>query len=200
VVLVVGGSQGAKGINEIMMRTVAGARSMLPRWQWLHLTGPVDAARVREAYSAEGVDAVVYDFCDQMEVALGAASAAVTRAGASSMAEVAAMRVPSVLIPFPHAANNHQFHNACAFESTGAAVLIEQKDLQPEHLLAALRPMVEDIGVRGRMQAAMQAWHQPEAAAMIADRLLGRTAPAMVGADDAGEDTEVLRRKKALVA
>jgi UDP-N-acetylglucosamine--N-acetylmuramyl-(pentapeptide) pyrophosphoryl-undecaprenol N-acetylglucosamine transferase len=110
------------------------------------------------------------------------------------------MRVPSLLIPFPQAASNHQFSNAFAFESTGAAVLIEQDDVKPENLLAALRPMVEDHAVRQRMQTALEAWHQPEAAALIADRLLGQKAASVAGNPCAGGDTAVLPRKKALVA
>jgi UDP-N-acetylglucosamine--N-acetylmuramyl-(pentapeptide) pyrophosphoryl-undecaprenol N-acetylglucosamine transferase len=200
VVLVVGGSQGARGINEIVLRAMPGGRSMLPAWQWLHLSGSVEVEKVRAAYAAAGVDAVVHGFWDRMELALGAASAAVTRAGASSMAELAAMRVPSVLIPFPSAANNHQFHNACAFESTGAAVLIEQQDLKPENLLAALRPMVEDNEVRRRMQTALRGWHQPDAALRIANHLLGGNSLASVPQAGGTADTVALDRRKVLVA
>lgn len=110
------------------------------------------------------------------------------------------MRVPSVLIPFPSAANNHQFHNACAFESTGAAVLIEQQDLKPENLLAALRPMVEDNEVRGRMQTALRGWHQPDAALRIANHLLGGNSLASVHQAGGTADTVALDRRKVLVA
>jgi len=200
VVLIAGGSQGARGINDIILRALPGARSMLPHWQWLHLTGPGDEARVRAAYSAEGADAIVHGFWDRMEVALGAASAAVMRSGASSMAELAGMRVPSVLIPYPHAADNHQFHNACAFESTGAAVLIEQGDLQPEHLLAALRPMVEDLSVRERMRKALGEWHRPEAARIISAQVLGRPYASGIQRHDSQTNTATFHRKSALVA
>jgi UDP-N-acetylglucosamine--N-acetylmuramyl-(pentapeptide) pyrophosphoryl-undecaprenol N-acetylglucosamine transferase len=135
-----------------------------------------------------------------MEVALGAASAAITRAGASSLAELAAMRVPAVLIPYPHAAENHQFYNACAFESTGAAVLMEQESLEPEHLLAALRPMVEDPEVRSRMQSALEPWHRPEAAERIARMLLGLPAMHSIRPAPAGASTGGLPASKAMVA
>ena len=72
--------------------------------------------------------AVVKPFLAEMDLALGAATAAVSRAGASSLAEIAAMRLPSLLVPFPAAADNHQFFNALAFEKTGAAKLLEQKN------------------------------------------------------------------------
>jgi len=200
VVLVVGGSQGARAINEVVLRTLAGARSLAPRWQWMHLTGPAQESRVRAAYAAEGIDAVVRGFWDAMEVALGAASAAVTRAGASSMAGLAAMCVPAVLVPYPHAAGNHQFHNACAYESTGAAVLVEETDLKPEHLLAALSPMVEDPGVRSRMQAALESWHQPDAASRIAGLVLGPLSGQHAQDSAAPGGTAALTRRNALVA
>jgi UDP-N-acetylglucosamine--N-acetylmuramyl-(pentapeptide) pyrophosphoryl-undecaprenol N-acetylglucosamine transferase len=176
------------------MKTLVGARSMVPDWQWIHLTGAADEQRVKESYVREGVDALVCGFSDQMEIILGAASAAITRAGGSSMAELAAMRIPSVLVPYPHAADNHQFQNACAFESTGAAVLIEQADLQSETLLAALRPMVEDEAVRARMHSALTSWHKPDAAEVVAEYVLGRAS------DDIRSDGADLHRGKALVA
>jgi UDP-N-acetylglucosamine--N-acetylmuramyl-(pentapeptide) pyrophosphoryl-undecaprenol N-acetylglucosamine transferase len=172
-VLVAGGSQGASGVNDLVMRALPGVRSLMPQWQWLHLSGPHDEVRVRQAYQSAGVEAQVHGFFDRMELALGAASAAISRAGASSLAELSAMRVPAILIPFPHATDNHQFHNAAAFEATGAAMLCEQADLKPESLLAALCPLVEDAGTRQRMQAALAAWHRSDAAAVMSFRILG---------------------------
>jgi UDP-N-acetylglucosamine--N-acetylmuramyl-(pentapeptide) pyrophosphoryl-undecaprenol N-acetylglucosamine transferase len=200
VVLVVGGSQGARSINEILMCAMPGAHSMLPDWQWLHLSGPADAPRVSDAYAAAGLDAVVHGFWSRMELALGAATAAVARAGASSMAELAAMQVPAVLIPFPEAADNHQFHNACAFESTGAAVLVEQQDLRPENLLSALRPMVEDDAVRERMQSALASWHHADAAASIARQLRDDATRSPTGAGWSAQNPDDLNHKKAVVA
>ena len=73
-----------------------------------------------------------------MDLALGAATISVSRSGASSLAEIAAMRLPSLLVPFPAAADNHQFFNALAFEKTGAAKLLEQKNSTPEKVAAIL--------------------------------------------------------------
>ncbi len=172
-VLVAGGSQGAFGINDLVTRSLPGVKSLLPQWQWLHLTGAHDEDRVRKAYHDAGMEARVHGFFDQMEVALGAASAVVSRAGASSLAEIAAMRVPAFLVPFPHATDNHQWHNAAAFEATGAAVIGEQSSLKPESLLAALCPLVEDMTLRVRIQTALAGWHHPEAASVISRRILG---------------------------
>jgi UDP-N-acetylglucosamine--N-acetylmuramyl-(pentapeptide) pyrophosphoryl-undecaprenol N-acetylglucosamine transferase len=173
VVLVAGGSQGAVGINELVTRSLTGVKSLLPQWQWLHLTGTHEEGRVRQAYAEAGIEAQVHGFLHQMEVALGAASVVVSRAGASSLAEIAAMRTPAFLVPFPHATDNHQFHNAAAFEATGAAVMGEQSSLKPESLLAALCPLVDDLAARALMQNALAQWHHPEAASVISRRILG---------------------------
>ena len=134
-ILVMGGSQGASGINDMILSALPllGAER---DWQWLHLTGANDFEKVKAAYAARGFKAVVKPFLAEMDLALGAATVAVSRAGASSLAEIAAMRLPSLLVPFPAAADNHQFFNAQAFEATGAARLLEQKNATPEKVAA----------------------------------------------------------------
>jgi len=169
-VLVVGGSQGASGLNEMIM-------SALPllaknNWQWLHLTGAKDFERVKSAYAARGMKAVVKPFLAEMDQALGAATAVVSRAGASSLAELAALRLPALLVPFPAAADNHQFYNARAFEATGAARLFEQKSATPENVAAAVAELVENEVALAQMRAALAQWHSPKAAEQIADNIL----------------------------
>ena len=98
---------------------------------------------MQSAYDQCSLDAVVKPFLEEMDMALGAATVAVSRAGASSLAEIAAMRLPSLLVPLPTAADNHQFHNARAFEAAGAARMLEQKNATPEKLVALLCELVE---------------------------------------------------------
>jgi len=181
VVLVMGGSQGASGVNELLVRALPLLQQNAREWQWLHLTGPHDVERVRAAYAAARCTAVVHPFFTQMETALGAADAAVTRAGASSLAEFAAMRLPAVLVPLPTAADNHQYFNALAFERSGAARLLEQKTATPEQLAQHLQELIAPGVTRERMQAALSQWHSPKAAAQIADQILNSLsgAPAM---------------------
>ena len=170
VILVTGGSQGASGLNEMIL-------SSLPllaekNWQWLHLTGANDFEKVKAAYAARGISAIVKPFLAEMDLALGTATAAVSRAGASSLAELAAMRLPSLLVPFPAAAGNHQFFNARAFETTSAARLLEQKDATPEKVAALLRELIENEKARTGMQTALARWHAPRAAEQIAENIL----------------------------
>ena len=111
-----------------------------------------------------------------MHLALGAATVALARAGASSLAEIAAMRVPTVLIPYPSATDNHQFHNARAFEATGAARLLDQQTASPESLTQLLLDLVKDNTLRQRMQDALAQWHAPHAAEQIAQAILDTVA------------------------
>jgi UDP-N-acetylglucosamine--N-acetylmuramyl-(pentapeptide) pyrophosphoryl-undecaprenol N-acetylglucosamine transferase len=169
-VLVVGGSQGARGLNDLVL-------SALPllaqkNWQWLHLTGAADFEKVQAAYAKLGLKAVVKPFLAEMDLALGAATACVSRAGASSLAEIAAMRLPSVLVPLPTATDNHQFFNAAAFEKTGAAKLLDQKNSPPEKVAAAISELMENEPVRLKIQSALAQWHAPNAAAEIAEKIL----------------------------
>jgi UDP-N-acetylglucosamine--N-acetylmuramyl-(pentapeptide) pyrophosphoryl-undecaprenol N-acetylglucosamine transferase len=169
-VLVVGGSQGARGLNDLVL-------SALPllaqkNWQWLHLTGAADFEKVQTAYAKFGLKAVVKPFLAEMDLALGAATACVSRAGASSLAEMAAMRLPSVLVPLPTAAENHQFFNAAAFEKTGAAKLLDQKNSPPEKVAAVISELVENEATRSQIQTALAQWHAPNAAAEIAENIL----------------------------
>jgi UDP-N-acetylglucosamine--N-acetylmuramyl-(pentapeptide) pyrophosphoryl-undecaprenol N-acetylglucosamine transferase len=169
-VLVVGGSQGARGLNELVLTVLP--MLVEKNWQWLHLTGTNDFEKVKAFYAAQEIRAVVRPFLAEMELALGAATAGVSRAGASSLAELAAMRLPAALVPLPTAADNHQWSNALAFEKTGAALLLDQTDSPPAKVAAALTTLVGDEAVRSRMQAALAQWHAPAAAEVIATNIL----------------------------
>lgn len=169
-ILVMGGSQGAGGINDMILSVLplSGARD----WQWLHLTGAGDFERVKQAYAARKLTALVKPFMAEMEIALGAATAAVSRAGASSLAEIAALRLPALLVPYPTAADNHQLYNAVAFSSTGAARLLEQRQSTPDKCLAGLQDLVENEQTRAGIRAALVRWHAPRAAEEIADKIM----------------------------
>ena len=171
-VLVTGGSQGASGINEIILAALPLLADRSSTWQWLHLTGSPQFEKVKQTYAERGLKAVVHPFLAGMDLALGAATVAVSRAGASSLAEIAAVRLPSLLIPFPAAADNHQFHNARAFAVTGAARSLEQKGATPEGVAALLRELVENETARASMQTALARWHAPKAAEVIAENIL----------------------------
>ena len=169
VILVVGGSQGARGLNDLVLSALPLLKNR--NWQFLHLTGPNDFERVNAAYAANGIKAVVKPFLAEMNLALGAATAGISRSGASSLAEMAAMRLPSLLVPLPTAADNHQFFNALAFDKTGAAKLLEQKS-PPEKVADLLAEIIGNEAARQKIQTALTQWHAPGAAAEIAKNIL----------------------------
>ena len=169
VILAVGGSQGARGLNDLVLSALPLLKNR--GWQFLHLTGANDFEKVKSAYAANGIKAVVKPFLAEMNLALGAATACISRSGASSLAEMAAMRLPSLLVPLPTAADNHQFFNALAFEKTGAAKMLEQKTA-PEKVAALLAEIVGDETTRKQIQSALAQWHAPAAAAEIAQNIL----------------------------
>ncbi len=166
--LVMGGSQGASGINKLMHGALPDFTAAFPEWQFIHLTGAGDAAAVRAIYAEAKARAVVQPFLSEMEFALGAATLAVSRSGASSLAELAALRVPAVLIPYPTAADDHQRHNARAFVETGAAWSFEQNGASPGALTRLLIRLAGDATARASVQAALAQWNFPDAARDIA--------------------------------
>ncbi len=170
-ILVVGGSQGARGLNDLILSALTHHASRITSAQWLHLTGAADFEKVKAAYAALSLKAVVKPFLAEMDLALGAATACVSRSGASSLAEIAATRLPSALVPLPTSADGHQMTNALAFEKTGAAKLLEQNS-SPEKVAAMLAELVGDKVVRSTMQTALAQWHAPQAAAVIAENIL----------------------------
>lgn len=172
VVLITGGSQGAGGINDLVTGALSELTRQLPELQFLHLTGPKDAEKVRTAYATAGVRAVVRPFLAEMELALTAATLAVSRAGASSLAELAALRLPAILIPYPAAADDHQFHNAWAFVETGAARMIGQQRATPENFTQMVVELMHKEGERSRISQSLVQWHSPDAAAHIAETIL----------------------------
>ena len=172
VLLITGGSQGASGVNDLLLAALPQLIEKLPELQFIHLTGPSDADKVRAMYAAHHARTIVQPFLAQMELALGAATAVVSRAGASSLAELAATGLPAVLVPFPAAADNHQFFNARAFAETGAAKMLEQKSGADERLVGMLIELLNDAVARNAMTAALARWHVPNAAEQIAARIL----------------------------
>ena len=170
--LVMGGSQGASAINQLIIRCLADLRRELPDAQFLHLTGTRDYDKVSAAYRDAKASAVVRPFLTEMELALNAATVAVSRSGASSLAEFAAMRMPSILIPFPAATDNHQFHNARALVERGAARMLGEQRSTPENLTRMIVELMSAPAERRRLASALAEWHHPKAAREIAEAIL----------------------------
>jgi UDP-N-acetylglucosamine--N-acetylmuramyl-(pentapeptide) pyrophosphoryl-undecaprenol N-acetylglucosamine transferase len=172
--LVVGGSQGAHAVNEL----VAGALEALARRggpvpRVLHQTGKADAEPFAARYAAAGLaDRVeVRAFVEDMPAAYADADLVVGRAGALTLAELALVGRPALLVPLPTAADDHQTKNAEAFARAGAALVLRQGETTPEALADTLAGLFADPAARGRMTAAMRGLARPEAAKLVVDRL-----------------------------
>lgn len=172
VLLVMGGSQGATGVNQRVLAAIPRLMASVPRLQFLHLTGQNEPGKVEAAYRQMGARAIVRPFLTEMELALSAATVAISRAGASSLAELAAMPLSTVLIPYPAAADDHQYYNARAFAEAGAARVVTQEEATPERLGRLLEELLGNAGTRSEMSQAMASWHRPEAAVAIAETIL----------------------------
>jgi UDP-N-acetylglucosamine--N-acetylmuramyl-(pentapeptide) pyrophosphoryl-undecaprenol N-acetylglucosamine transferase len=173
-VLIMGGSQGAVAINQLIMRSLADLRRELPETQFLHLTGAKDYEKVAATYREAKIPAVVRPFLTEMELALNAATVAVSRSGASSLAEFAAVRLPAILVPYPAATDNHQFHNARTFVESGAARMLGEERSTPENLTRMIVELMTSVAERRRLAGALANWHSPNAASVIAEAILKR--------------------------
>ena len=173
-VLVMGGSQGARGLNRLTFGALALLARMYPRLQFLHLTGAADEASARAAYQRHGLKCAVYAFLEDTAAAMAAATVVVSRAGASSLAELAVCRRPAILVPFPSAADDHQRFNARAMERAGAACWLDEVHSTPEDLAAGIVKLTENLDVRRCMQAALAELDAPNAAATVAIHIMRR--------------------------
>lgn len=177
VLLIMGGSQGATAINDAAMASVPKFLEARPDLQFLHLTGLKDIERCAEFWRGSGARAVVTPFLSEMDTGLSAATVAISRSGASSLAEFAAMRLPSILVPYPIAADDHQVHNARAFVQAEAAQMILQSQLSPSTIVPLALELIENGSKRARMAEALGQWHAPDCADQIARRILTEATP-----------------------
>ncbi|MDD5629287.1 MAG: UDP-N-acetylglucosamine--N-acetylmuramyl-(pentapeptide) pyrophosphoryl-undecaprenol N-acetylglucosamine transferase [Elusimicrobia bacterium] len=163
-VLVFGGSQGARGINQAAPAALAQAAAGLPaEVQVLHLAGAKSAAEVRELYHRAGLSearAQVLPYLDAMEWGYAAADLVVCRAGASTLAELAGLRKPAILVPYPHAAARHQDANAALLAAAGAARIVPEAELEPR-LAAELKAVLASPDALSRMSGAYGALGLP---------------------------------------
>ncbi len=181
--LVFGGSQGARAINEAMMAAAVDLSAL--ELSIVHQTGEADHDRVRDAYNAAGLDAEVHSFIDDMAAAYRDADLVLCRSGAMTIAELTVCGRPSILVPYPFAVDDHQSANAATLAEAGAAIHLPQTDLSPERLVALVRELAFDRERLERMATESRRHGKPDAAKDIADVL---EAEARLGGWRNGED------------
>ena len=170
--LVTGGSQGASSINRAVVRAVQEMARFDEELLVIHQTGQRDEKEVGRAYQAMGITAVVKGFFHDMPAQQARADLIICRAGAGTLAEITALGKPSILVPYPHAADDHQRFNAAALADHGAAVMILDRDLSGEALSKAVLSLKNNPERLARMaEAAMQS-AKPGADETIADIIM----------------------------
>ncbi|MFZ1955209.1 MAG: undecaprenyldiphospho-muramoylpentapeptide beta-N-acetylglucosaminyltransferase [Desulfobacterales bacterium] len=167
-ILIAGGSQGAHAINMAVVAALPLVRQK-ERLRIVHQTGAADEDHVRAAYAAQGVNAVVGAFFDDMDRRYRQADLIICRAGATTVAEITAVGKAAIFIPFPFAADDHQKLNAEALAAQGAAEMIEEKHLAPADLAERIDRFANDRLALDRMADQARKLGRPEAARLIVD-------------------------------
>ncbi len=169
--LVFGGSQGARAINQAMttIESLAGLRAKIPGIHIIHQTGQRDYDQVLAAYQRSGISGEVHKFIDDMPGTFRRADLLVCRSGASSVGEITAAGKPAIFVPFPAAADDHQNVNARALERVGAAVVVEESNLGAAYLVDTIAALIGDSGRLRSMSAAAKSLAHPKAVEEIAE-------------------------------
>ncbi|MCK6535161.1 MAG: undecaprenyldiphospho-muramoylpentapeptide beta-N-acetylglucosaminyltransferase [Polyangiaceae bacterium] len=191
-VLVLGGSQGAKSLNETVPAALGRVGAKL---RVTHQCGAAHADGVRATYEKLGArfDWEVVPFIQDVPAALGAANLVISRAGASAVSEIAAVGRPALFVPYPYAAGDHQRHNAETLARAGAAVSIAAQGATVETIAAEVERLATEPGLLEQMAAAAEQWGKPHAAAEIARDLLRLAGLAL----EAAGTTEPQRKQEA---
>jgi len=168
--LVVGGSLAARTLNDLLLAAAPSLRA-LDALEIVHLAGEEDCARVASGYQDAGVRADVRGFVDDMPALYHSIDLAVTRAGATTVAELCAAGIPAIYIPLPWAADDHQTANARSIADIGGAILLPQALATPQALAGAIQALVADRSSLARMGLRARALARPHAAACVAQLL-----------------------------
>jgi UDP-N-acetylglucosamine--N-acetylmuramyl-(pentapeptide) pyrophosphoryl-undecaprenol N-acetylglucosamine transferase len=167
-VLVTGGSQGARAINQAVVEALPLLKDIRDLY-WIHQTGMLDYQAVLLAYQAAGTPAAVREFFDDMPNQFARANLLVCRSGAITLAEITVAGKAAILVPFPGAADDHQRKNAEALVRAGAAEMIPQRDLDGKVLAQRIRYLIENRNALSRMEQKSRRLGKPDATGQIVD-------------------------------
>jgi UDP-N-acetylglucosamine--N-acetylmuramyl-(pentapeptide) pyrophosphoryl-undecaprenol N-acetylglucosamine transferase len=170
--LVVGGSQGAAGLNARVADALRSSACSRGRFQSIHVAGAATSiADLEAAYEAGGTRALVLPFSTEMPLLYAASDLVLSRAGGTTLAELTALGKPAVLVPYPHHADRHQERNAELLESRGGASVIRESELTPDVFEREVVSLLLDAGTLSRMASSSRALGRPDAARRVASRL-----------------------------
>ncbi len=156
--LILGGSQGAEAVNQMVMDAIPLLGKELMGWKIIHQTGNSDYEQVRKFYSNKQLEVRVHPFFDDMNYCYSNADLVISRAGATSLAEFSVLGLPTIIVPYPNSIGNHQLHNAWYYSDLGAAKIVEQEenpDLSATALISQLKPLLKMETLRGKLRKNM---------------------------------------------
>jgi len=169
---IIGGSQGAHALNRFVLDNLSLLRQYTDRISLLHLSGARDYGLVQDAVTHEDIRGHFIPFCDDMAAVYGAVDLVICRAGGITIAELTALGIPMVLVPYPYAAGNHQFLNARAVHKSGGGILVEQGQLSP----GMMKYIIEELLLRpdrlAQMAQKSKELGNPNAASLIFQRMI----------------------------
>jgi UDP-N-acetylglucosamine--N-acetylmuramyl-(pentapeptide) pyrophosphoryl-undecaprenol N-acetylglucosamine transferase len=168
-ILIMGGSGGAHALNQLWLESLQLERNSSDWIRIIHLSGLADESEVKSKYATLGIDAEVHGFHHDISQLYRRSDLAICRAGASTCAELKAFALPALLVPYPHAANDHQRFNAQAMVDRGVADLIDQGDITPEWLADYLRESIYHPERLERMRSAAMRMRSIDGAERLAD-------------------------------
>ncbi len=168
-VFIFGGSSGARSINRAMVDALNHLTDLRDNIQFLHQTGDRDFENIREAYRKAGMKGTVAPFIYQMAEAYAVADVVVSRAGATTLAEITALGKPAILVPYPYAAGRHQEFNAVKLREIGAAFMVPDDEIRGETLANNIRELYENEALRAEMRRSSQGLGRPDACGRIVD-------------------------------
>lgn len=170
--LAMGGSQGARSINDALTALIK-SNGVPPGWQLIHITGEREYDRVRRSLGSD--EPVLRPYVDDLSDAYAAADLVLARAGASTLGELVATGKPAILVPYPHASDDHQARNAAAIAESGAAVVIDDRELAAGKLRGILAEATSGPALRA-LRAAAQTLRATDPVATILARIAALTA------------------------
>jgi len=164
--LVLGGSQGALFLNDHIPAACQLLKERGHSFEVTHVAGNQKADAVIDSYQKAGVDAEVLEFCSDMPSLYNSGDMMIARSGAMTVGEVAICGMPTIFVPLPHAADNHQYYNARAMAESGGAIIVEQKLGSVEHLADEIETILFDANRLKEMSSAAKSWATADAKAM----------------------------------
>ena len=169
--LIMGGSQGAQAINKVMLQSIPKIQALVPDLQIIHFTGKHGYQEAEEAYNDMGIRSFVSAFYNDIGAAYRLSDLVVSRSGANTLAEITALGIPAILIPYPYATDNHQYWNAYELSSVGGAMIIKQEELTPERVIKLVSDLLTNDESLDNMKKINKSLSKPFAAERVVDKI-----------------------------